>query len=119
MDGNDEVSEDVIESHLSCFDSGSDAGCEGDFSCEGGVDVDVGAPGKTDCARIRQQGRGVVRAAPLVAPYALLGRRTSRYSFECPALSFSADQIPRVGRTGRGRSHGGTAEVLPAACRLT
>lgn len=47
MDGNDEVSEDVIESHLSCFDSGSDAGCEGDFSFEGGVDVDVDAPGRT------------------------------------------------------------------------
>ncbi len=65
MDGNDEVSEDVIESHLSCFDSGSDAGCEGDFSCEGGVDVDVGAPGKTDCARIRQQARrGEVSSGP-------------------------------------------------------
>lgn len=57
MDGKDEVViEDVMESHLSCFDSGSDAGCEGGSSCScsgscsGCVDVDVpDATGNTDC----------------------------------------------------------------------
>ena len=84
MDGNEEVSEEVIESHLSCFDdSGSDAGCDGDFSCEGGVDVDVDAPGRTVCARAKAHRSTMSRA--LYAQAMHIGRtRTSRKSFQCP-----------------------------------
>lgn len=56
IDGKDEVViEDVMESHLSCLDSGSDAGCDGGSSCSGsgscsgGADVeDPGASSNTD-----------------------------------------------------------------------
>ena len=51
MDGNEDVSEDVIESHLSCLDeSGSDAGPDR-TSCSGGVVFVADAPGRTVCMR--------------------------------------------------------------------
>ena len=57
MDGKEDVSEDVIESHLSCLDeSGSDAGLDEGASCSGGVDFVVDAPGRTACLHVREGG---------------------------------------------------------------
>ena len=49
MDGNEDVSEEVIESHLSClFESGSESGLDGGVTCSvaEGFAVDDG-PGRT------------------------------------------------------------------------
>lgn len=120
MDGN-EVSEDVIESHLSCFDdSGSDAGCEGDFSWwDGGVDVDVDAPGRTACARAWHM---PVNASCIHDAQHETRKVTHlKIILRVSALSLSTDQVPRIRWTGRRLVHGrgyASTEVLPATRRL-